>query len=424
MGFGKHFIIGNSANNTLTGAAGNDTLDGGLGTDSLVGGAGNDTYVVDVATDVVTEAANEGTDTVQSAVAWTLGTNVENLTLSGAGAINGTGNTLNNVLTGNSAANTLNGGAGNDTLDGAGGADILIGGAGADVYRFGAGYGIDTIQENDTTAGVKDAVQFVGTVKQADVKFKQVGNNLEVSLNANTPDTLDGGLGTDSLVGGAGNDTYVVDVATDVVTEAANEGTDLVQSAVAWTLGANVENLTLSGAGAISGTGNTLNNVLTGNSAANALNGGAGNDTLDGAGGADILIGGAGADIYRFGAGYGIDTIQENDTTAGVKDAVQFAGTVKQADVKFKQVGNNLEVSLNANTTDKLVLQSWYLGNQYHVEEFRFTDGTVVLDSQVQGLLSAMAAFTAASAPSASDAVMGRVQNHMVMGHLTSPAVM
>ncbi len=67
----------------LTGGAGNDTLNGGAGIDTLIGGIGNDIYVVDVAGDIVTELAAEGTDTIQSAITWTLGTNVENLTLTG-----------------------------------------------------------------------------------------------------------------------------------------------------------------------------------------------------------------------------------------------------------------------------------------------------------------------------------------------------
>ena len=70
----------------------------------MIGGAGNDTYVVDAAGDVVTENATEGTDLVQSAATYTLSANVENLTLTGTSAINGTGNALDNVLTGNSAA--------------------------------------------------------------------------------------------------------------------------------------------------------------------------------------------------------------------------------------------------------------------------------------------------------------------------------
>ena len=66
------------------------------------------------------------------------------------------------------------------------------------------------------------------------------------------------------MAGGMGYDTYVVDNAGDVVTEGASAGTDLVQSTISYVLGANLENLTLTGTAAINATGNTLNNVLTG----------------------------------------------------------------------------------------------------------------------------------------------------------------
>ena len=109
-------ISGLGGNDTLNGGAGNDTLRcGGTGNDTMSGGAGDDTYVVDAAGDVVTEAAGEGTDTVQASVSYTLGGNVENLTLTGSGNINATGNTLDNILIGNAGNNTLSGGAGNDS---------------------------------------------------------------------------------------------------------------------------------------------------------------------------------------------------------------------------------------------------------------------------------------------------------------------
>jgi Ca2+-binding RTX toxin-like protein len=128
---------GNGDNNVITGNTGNNTLDGGAGTDTLIGGSGNDIYIVDSTTDTITEQANGGTDTIQSSVTYTiLAANVENLTLTGTAAINGTGNAGNNVITGNTGNNRLNGGAGNDRLTGGVGKDTLTGGLGTDRFDY------------------------------------------------------------------------------------------------------------------------------------------------------------------------------------------------------------------------------------------------------------------------------------------------
>ena len=88
---------------------------GGAGIDSLIGGLGNDTFVLADGTDTVSDTG--GTDTITSTITRSLASYaaIENLTLLGSSAINGTGNGLNNTITGNSAANILDGGAGNDT---------------------------------------------------------------------------------------------------------------------------------------------------------------------------------------------------------------------------------------------------------------------------------------------------------------------
>ncbi|MFO0052101.1 MAG: LamG-like jellyroll fold domain-containing protein, partial [Dolichospermum sp.] len=120
-------LQGGTGNDTLNGEAGNDFLHGGVGNDILYGGTGDDSYLIDSTTETITENANEGTDTVYSTLTFSLATlaNVENLTLTGIDAINGTGNAVNNVITGNNGNNSLDGGAGTDTL---------IGGSGNDVY--------------------------------------------------------------------------------------------------------------------------------------------------------------------------------------------------------------------------------------------------------------------------------------------------
>jgi serralysin len=130
---------GNALNNTLVGTDAANVLNGRAGADSMIGGLGNDTFIVENARDVVTEKANEGVDSVQALISYTLAANVENLVLKTASDLNGTGNALTNVIAGNSGRNTLSGVAGNDTLKGGGGDDTMIGGLGADKLYGGRG---------------------------------------------------------------------------------------------------------------------------------------------------------------------------------------------------------------------------------------------------------------------------------------------
>ncbi len=360
---GADTLTGTAYADELQGLAGNDVLDGGLGADKLVGGAGDDTYMVNEAGDVVVEASNQGTDLVIAGINWTLANNTENLTLSGTGAINGTGNTLANVLTGNSANNVLSGAAGNDTLDGGAGADTLLGGAGNDTYVVDNVGDVVTEAVNEGTDTVRASITYALTANVENLTLtgasaiNGTGNTLANTLTGNTAaNTLDGGAGADKMLGGAGNDIYVVDNTGDVITELANEGLDLVQASVTFTLAGNVENLTLTGTAAINGTGNTSDNLLTGNSAVNTLRGNAGNDTLNGGAGADILIGGAGNDTYVVdntgdvvteNANEGTDTVQSSVTymlAANVENLV-LTGTAA-----INGTGNTLNNTLTGNS--------------------------------------------------------------------------
>ncbi len=116
-------------------------------------------------------------------------------------------------------------------------------------------------------------------------------------------------------------------------------------------------------------------------------------NVLDGGTGDDALTGGAGNDTYRLGRGSGSDTITENDTTAGNADVAQFGADIATDQLWFRQVGNNLEVSV-IGASDKFMLNNWYLGNQYHVEQFKTSDGHMLSDSNVQNLVQAMASFS------------------------------
>ncbi|MEY4254863.1 MAG: hypothetical protein RLZZ141_90 [Pseudomonadota bacterium] len=331
-GSGADTLIGNDAANTLIGGAGNDLLNGGAGIDTMTGGLGDDSYVVDVAGDLVTELANEGIDTVQTAISYSLGANVENLTLTGSAAVNGVGNSLNNVLIGNAAANRLEGGAGNDTLDGGGGIDVLVGGLGDDTYIVDVVSDVITELANQGTDTVKASLTYglganlENLVLIGAAAINGTGNNVNnIMLGNSAANRLDGGLGADTMAGGLGDDSYVVDNAGDIVTELTNEGVDRVEASISYTLSTNVETLILTGTAAINGTGNSANNVITGNGAVNILNGGAGNDILDGAGGIDTLIGGLGDDTFIVDVAGEVVTELASEGTDTVKTSLTYS---------------------------------------------------------------------------------------------------
>jgi cyclophilin family peptidyl-prolyl cis-trans isomerase len=277
----------------------NDILTAGAGNETLAGGAGDDRYIVSARTNTVTEFANEGNDTVQSPLSWTLGAHLENLELTGSKKLSGSGNSLNNTLTGNDAANVL-----------------------------------------------------------------------------------DGGSGADILIGGAGGDTYIVDNLGDVVQETGTEATeiDTVRATVNWTLGDNLENLTLLGTKSLNGTGNNLHNSLTGNGAANVLNGGNGNDTLNGLSGNDTLTGGAGADTFAFttplNAVRNVDTI--TDFISGM-DKIQLSSAI------FRELGFSGSPSSDA---------FFHTGNSAHDADDRVlydqTNGALYYDADGTGALAAV----------------------------------
>jgi serralysin len=194
---GTAFLGGNSADSlfnkgTITGdiklGSGNDYFDGtgGKVNGTIYGGNGNDVYVISDAKIKLSENAGGGTDLVKSAVSFTLGDNVENLTLNGASAINATGNALANQLHGNSGKNVIDGKAGNDVIWGHGGADILTGGAGADQFVFATKDGKDTITDFAATGSKHDILDLTGLGSITDYKdlvqhhMTQVGHDVYI----------------------------------------------------------------------------------------------------------------------------------------------------------------------------------------------------------------------------------------------------
>ncbi len=257
------------------------------------------------------------------------------------------------TLHGGSGDDALRGGAGNDDLDGGVDNDTLNGGAGND--EMDGGTGVDTADYSDAAAGVTVRLSLSSAQNTGGAGFDTllrienltgsgsndvlVGNgaaNVLIGLGGN--DRLNGGGGADQMSGGLGNDVYVVNHAGDQVIEDDNPGdVDTVRSSVDLTLGANVENLILTGSDAIDGTGNELANKLFGNAEANVLSGLAGDDRLSGGDGSDTLIGGAGRDVLTGGAD--ADTfryLSASDTgaTAATRDRIaDFVAGTDQIDL-------------------------------------------------------------------------------------------
>ncbi|MBB3981051.1 Ca2+-binding RTX toxin-like protein [Sphingobium fontiphilum] len=376
---------GNALNNAITGNGAANIINGGSGADRMAGGNGGDIYYVDNAGDVVTEAAGQGDDLVNTTVSFTLGNDVERLILAGAAAINGSGNGLNNNITGNSAANIINGGSGADQMAGGGGDDtyyvdnvgdsvIELAGGGADTVRSAITYTMGDNLENLLLSGA--------------ASINGIGNALDNQMTGNGGNNaINGGLGADRMAGGAGDDIYYVDNVGDTVIETANQGADTVRSTVSFALGSqHIENLVLTGAASINGTGNGLANNITGNSAANRLDGGGGADRMAGGAGDDIYVVDNISDVVIETAGNGVDTVQSsvNHSLAGEVENLILIGSAS-----INGIGNTLANQITGNSGDNAIngglgadRMAGGLGNDsYYVDNV----GDVVLESSGQG---------------------------------------
>lgn len=349
-----------AGNDTLFGLGGNDMLDGGAGADAMHGGAGSDSYVVDNREDVAVETLADGTDaggtdTVKASVSFTLGSFLENLTLTGLADIDGSGNELNNVLKGNAGSNLLQGEAGNDTLYGGAGNDALSGGDGND--RLFGGIGDDALSGGDgaDTLYGENGVDELNGDEGNDRLFG--GADSDRLFGGAGNDLLDGGTGADVMFGMWGDDTYIVDHVEDMAVEEIEAGYDpgghdLVKASVSFTLDRYVEDLRLTGTGGIDGTGNDLANLIVGNGADNRLLGLAGNDTLKGDAGNDVLVGGEGRDSLLGGAG--ADLFVVAPSVPGEADLIRDFSRAQGDKVGFDPGDFGLSVGQGITASDEL----------------------------------------------------------------------
>jgi Ca2+-binding RTX toxin-like protein len=362
-GGGAHNGTGNNLDNQIRGDDGDNILDGGTGKDVLTGGAGRDIYIIDNAADVIVEAESKDEDTVvfdpkifgpfaSTIEIAAFNADIEHVTLTGSKDMRIIADDQNNRLIGNSGTNVLEGMGGDDFLDGGKGMDRLIGGAGNDTYvldnkadevvEAGAASTNDRAIASFDLSLADEAYADIEHLTLVGAALKATGNAAVNFLQGNkSANIIDGGLGADKMSGFAGNDIYIVDNAGDAVTESANEGVDTVKSGVDFTLGANLENLTLTGE-AEAGTGNALANILVGNDASNVL---------DGKDGADKMAGGKSDDIYI------VDDIKDVVTEkAGEGDADRIQASLSNFTGKYSLAVNVEQLVFQTNSGGQVEL--------------------------------------------------------------------
>lgn len=321
--------IGNAAANRLYGNSGDNRLDGGGGADVLQGGAGDDYYLVDNPGDQVTEAAGEGSDTIESSLSWQLGANVENLLLVGTANIDGTGNALANEIEGNDGNNRLDGGAGADRLRGGAGDDYYVVDVAQDQVFEQADGGIDTLERRYET----------NLVLATQIENLVLGTGV-VSGNGNNRDNVvTGNASNNKLMGLDGNDRLL-----------GLDGADQI-----W-----------AGAG---------NDVLLG---------GNGNDYLDGGAGDDRFEGGAGDDNYVI-AGDGSDVI---DNTGGGSDRIIFTSGLTRARLSFLREGNDLLILVDGAFPPVARVSNHFLGGDAAIDFVQADGGTVLTAAQINQLVA------------------------------------
>ncbi len=270
----------------------------------------NDTYYVDNTGDTVIEANGAGTDQVSSTVSFSLaGQYLENLTLTGSGNINATGNSLANTLTGNSGNNVLNGGTG---------ADAMAGGAGNDTYY------VDNIGDTVIEAAGAGTDQVFSTVSFS--LASQYAENLALTGSGNIngtgnalANTLTGNSGNNALSGGDGNDTLEGGAGTDTLDGGGGDDYASYLNASA----AVVASLADRSANTGDAAGDTFISIerLAGSAFNDTLIGDSGNNSLRGGRGADILDGGAGTDTASYFAAAEAVTVSLADSSANTGEA-------------------------------------------------------------------------------------------------------
>jgi len=380
-GEGNDLLDGRDGNDMLWGGSGADSLRGGSGNDQLWGEDGNDELLGGDGNDSI--QGNPGDDHLNGEIG-------EDYLWGGRGNDIQKGGDGHDLIWGEDGDDQLFGDAGNDSIQGNLGDDLVNGGTGEDLLWGGVG--------NDTQNGGDGQDQMWG--EEGDDQLFGGADNDGMQGNAGN-DLLDGGtgddwmwggLGSDTLSGGDGQDYIFGEEGDDLLSGGAgndgmqgNAGNDLLD-------GGTGDDWMWGGLGSDTLSGGDGQDRLWGEEGDDQLSGGAGDDWLLGGAGNDLLSGGAGSDTYVFGIGVGHDTVSIQEDSTASQDVMVFEEGILPDQLWFSRNGDDLQVSL-IGREDRVTLAAWYGDKSSRLGQFKVGDGKVLLDSQVQNLVDAMAAF-------------------------------
>ncbi len=435
-GTGNDIVDGGSGNDTVSGGKGDDVIDGGSGNDILYGNQGNNSLSGGDGDDVIygsQASLSSFYPSGASSAYGDLGHYDGNNILDG-----GTGN---DTLKGGWKADTyvFNKGDGNDTIieqlkdfDWYG-----VKSGYKDVIQFGAG--ITASDLNYTHVG-NDFVVTIGTgsansmtIKDwylnADRRIEEFkfadGSVMSLVDMMNIENLYSGVEGVDTVFGWDGKDKLVTNGGDDMIysyggndTVDAGVGNDYVESGIGNDIvdGGSGNDTVLGGWGDDVINGSDGNDVIYGNQGNNSLSGGDGDDVIygsqaslssyfaggdgpaysdvgyydgnniiNGGIGNDALYGGWKSDTYVYNKGDGNDTVIEqlkdadwDGVKTGYKDVVQFGAGITASDLSYTHVGNDLLVTIGTGSADNITIKDWYVDADRRIEEFKFTDGSVM----------------------------------------------
>ncbi|THF65559.1 hypothetical protein E6C76_08240 [Pseudothauera nasutitermitis] len=344
-------VSGTSADEILIGSSEGVTLSGGSGRDIVLGGSGNDTLYGDAGNDTLNGGA--GDDVIYA----------------GAG---------NDVLYGGEGNDSLYGEAGNDTLDGGAGNDYLVGGNGSDTYLFRVGSGQDRVYNYDASTNRIDVVRFEDVASDGLSGVFRAGDDLILAYGESDRVTLRSHyLGNSYQVNrfefsdGKSLTVNQLYAAYDIQLSEGNDSITFTASNERIDGGAG-DDVIYAGAG---------NDVLYGGEGNDSLYGEAGNDTLDGGAGNDYLVGGNGSDTYLFRVGSGQDRVYNYDASTNRIDVVRFEDVASDGLSGVFRAGDDLILAYGE--SDRVTLRSHYLGSNYQVNRFEFSDGKSLTVNQL-----------------------------------------